>query len=142
MNNDNWLMQLSGQDQTAQLAETNSYTSQFGLTLSDEDARLLVREGRDCLREQQRVEFGEGILPRLARLFCDSAFIWQENYADTLGRLQEIFYLYKNESLDLLTDDELLRFMRDAFENECQGSLDYLEETALESFAREMRSRL
>ena len=32
----------------------------------------------------------------------------QENYADTLMRLQDIFYLYKNESLDELTDDELL----------------------------------
>ena len=48
----------------------------------------------------------------------------QENYADTLMRLQDIFYLYKNESLDELTDDErtiilkgcLINYYRDSSE--------------------------
>lgn len=72
--------------------------------------------------------------------FCDSDYIDQENYAETLARLQEIFYLYKNESMDDLTDDELIDFMREAFDKECRGSLEYLEETCLEQFAREIRS--
>ena len=54
-------------------------------------------------------------------------------------RLQESFYLYKNESLDELTDDELLEFMKEAFDGRCQGSLEYLEETVLEEFARNIR---
>ena len=56
----------------------------------------------------------------------------QENYADTLMRLQDIFYLYKNESLDELTDDELLEYMKEKFDGICAGDLDYLEGTVRE----------
>jgi hypothetical protein len=34
----------------------------------------------------------------------------QENYCESLARLEEIFYLFKNEMLDEITDDELLEF--------------------------------
>ncbi len=57
----------------------------------------------------------------------------QENYADTLMRLQDIFYLYKNESLDELTDDELLEYMKEKFDGICAGDLDYLEGTELDT---------
>ncbi len=52
-------------------------------------------------------------------------------------RLQDIFYLYKNESLDELTDDELLEYMKEKFDGICAGDLDYLEGTELDTFARE-----
>ena len=48
--------------------------------------------------------------------------------------------MYKNESLDELSDDELITVMRNAFDEECQGSLQYLEETYLEEFARNLRA--
>ena len=66
--------------------------------------------------------------------------IYQDNYLDTLEGLQEIFYLYKNESLDELTDDELLTYMKECFEGKCQGDLDYLEGTCLDQFCRKIRS--
>lgn len=73
------------------------------------------------------------------RKICDSPYIYQDNYLDSLERLQEIFYLYKNESLDEITDDELLDYMKYKFDGICQGSLDYLEDTCLERFARNIR---
>ena len=82
---------------------------------------------------------GIGVIEKLIYAFCDSPYIYQENYADTLSRLQDIFYLYKNESMDELTDDELIEYMRKSFDETCQGSLDYLEETCLEKFARNIR---
>ena len=85
------------------------------------------------------VEFGKGVLEKLIYAFCDSSYIYQENYVDTLSRLQDIFYLYKNESMDELTDDELIEYMRKTFDETCHGSLDYLEETCLEEFARNIR---
>ena len=48
--------------------------------------------------------------------FCDSDFIDQNNYVDTIIRLQEIFYLFKNEMQDEITDDELLHLMKEQFE--------------------------
>ena len=130
---------LSEKNQMVCVMDTNQYTQRFGLMLSEQEAELLVKEQTEVLKEQQRIEFGKGVLEKLIFAFCDSNFISQDNYAETIQRLQEIFYLYKNESMDELTDDELIEFMREAFDGKCQGSLDYLEDTCLEEFAREIR---
>lgn len=134
-----WLHMANGSLPIAKLKAANDYTKKFGLALTDEEAALLLGERRDALKEQERVEFGEGILPKLIFAFCDSPYIYQDNYVDTLGTLQDMFYLYKNESLDQITDDELIEFMKNQFDGPCQGSLDYLEETGLEAFARRAR---
>ncbi len=139
MDEKDWLARISGQYGLEKVVEMNKLTEKFGLVLSEEDAKYLVSIRQDSLKEQQRIEFGEGILPRLIFAFCDSPYIDQNNYVDTMARLQEIFYLYKNESMDLLTDEELLEYMRESFDDVCQGSLDYLEDTALEELGRKIR---
>ena len=136
----NFMELFSEKNQLQKVMETNKKTEQFGLELSQENAKLLVEARGEKLKRQKRVEFGEGILPKIIFAFCDSSYITQDSYVETLCRLQEIFYLFKNESMDLLTDDELLDFMREQFEQTCFGDLDYLESTCLESFAREVHA--
>lgn len=140
MEEKNWIQLMSEQNQLAQVLNTNPYTEKFGLVLSEADARLLVQERKETLRTEQRVEFGEGMLPGLIYAFCDSPYIYQDNYVDTIGRLQEIFYLYKNEMQDEITDAELLEFMREQFDTVCSGDLDYLEGTCLDIFAQAIRA--
>lgn len=140
MGKGNWLEAVSNQTQIGKVLATNQYTEKYGLALSEEDAQIMLAERKNTLKEQKRVEFGEGILPRLIYEFCDSYYINQDNYVETLVRIQEIFYLYKNEMLDELTDDELLHFMKEQFESVCYGDLDYLEGTCLEVFAQAVRS--
>lgn len=133
------LEQVSDQAQIGKILETNQYTQKYGLVLSEEEARMIVAERKDTLRAEKRVEFGQGILPRLIYEFCDSYYITQDNYAKTMVRLQEIFYLYKNETMDELTDSELIHFMKEQFENVCYGDLDYLEGTCLDIFSQAVR---
>ena len=59
---------------------------------------------------------------------------------ETMIRLQEIFYLYKNETMDELTDNELVHFMKEQFETVCYGDLEYLEGTCLDIFSQAVRS--
>lgn len=136
-----WQLLNQNQQQTAleQIQSCNDYTKKFGIVISKDEALTLLDERRYTLKEQERVEFGEGILPKLIYTFCDSPYLYQDNYVEYITRLQEIFYLYKNESLDDVSDDELLQIMKEHFDGECQGSLDYLEETCLEAFARSIR---
>ncbi|MGN1181218.1 MAG: DUF6323 family protein [Suilimivivens sp.] len=135
-----WLELFSAQNQIQKVMEMNRQTERFGLVLTQEEAKLLVENRNHVLKEQQRVEFGEGILPKLIFAFCDSAYIDQENYVETIARLQEIFYIFKNETLDEITDDELLEFMREQFEGKCCGDTEYLEGTFLSDFAQAVRS--
>lgn len=136
----NWLENVTVKNQVAKILETNAYAEHYGLSLSEEEAKLLVTEQKHSLQEQRRVEFGQSILPQIIQEFCDSAYIDQNNYAETLIRLQDIFYLYKNEMMDEITDDELLHFMKEQFETICYGDLSYLEETCLAIFAQAIRA--
>lgn len=118
----------------------NEKTSAYGLVMTEEEAEKLMVCRHDSLRSQMRVEFGKGILPELIETFCDSPYLEQETYGDVLAELQDIFYLYKNESEDNLTDEELLTFMKEQFDGVCYGSVSYLAETCLERFARAVRA--
>ena len=100
----------------------------------------VLEEKNNALREQKRVEFGGGITPKIIYEFCDSDFIDQNNYVETIIRLQEIFYLFKNEMEDEITDDELLHLMKEQYEMICFGDLDYLEGTCLNIFSQAIRA--
>ena len=139
MNRD-WMVLLEKQAGLDEVLETNRAAEQYGLVLTREEAELILAERTRALREQKRVEFGEGIVPKIIYEFCDSDFIDQNNYVETLIRLQEIFYLYKNEMQDEISDDELLHFMKEQFEQTCFGDLDYLEGTCLNIFSQAIRA--
>ena len=140
MEEKNWMQILSGQNQLAKVIATNQVTEKFGLVLSEEDAKLLVNEKSESLKEQKRIEYGESILPKIIYEFCDSDYISQRNYVETIGRLQDIFFLYKNEMMDEISDDKLLHFMKEQFETVCYGDLEYLESTCLDVFAQAIRA--
>lgn len=140
MEQKNWMEEMEEQAFMVQVLETNSYTRKFGLDLRQEDAALLARERADVLRAEKRVEFGQSILPKIIYVFCDSSYLDQDHYCESLIRLQEIFFHYKNEMMDELSDDELLTFMREQFDDVCFGDFGYLESTCLDLFAQAVRA--
>ena len=115
----------------ANIKKCNEYTSKYGLVLSDNQINNLLERRKETLEKTGRVEFREGIIDKLIKEFCDSPYINQENYAKTLYELIEIFYEYKNETMDLITDDELIEFMKKSFDGICQGDLEYLSGTVM-----------
>lgn len=123
----------------AEIEKSNAFTSQFGLTLSHHDAVELVETRELALKSNGRIEFGGGIINKIIKKFCDSPYISMHNYAETLHELTEIFYFYKNETLDLLNDEELLKFMKDSFDGKCQGSIELLAGRELANMARNLR---
>lgn len=122
-----------------ELRGCNDFTLKFGLFLSEDQARSLVEQRFGALRDTGRIEFGEGVLKKLIYAFCDSPYLTQENYEETLTELQDSFYYFKNESNDLIPDDELIEFMKNIFNGKAQGSLEYLAGTSLEELCRNTR---
>lgn len=114
--------------------------SQFGLALTQDETKELIVSRNESLKKYHRVEFGRGILDRLIYTFCDSQYISQDSYGEALVELLDIFYQFKNESADRVTDDELLAFMKEQFETVCCGDTAYLEETCLVRFAKAVRA--
>jgi hypothetical protein len=122
-----------------EIVKCNDYTAHFGLTLTQPQAIELVETRSFSLKETGRIEFGGGVIDKIIKAFCDSSYITMENYTETLHELIEMFYYYKNETLDLMSDDVLIEFMNTAFNGVCQGSLDLLSGRELATMARNLR---
>ena len=56
-----WMVLLQEQNQLSKVVNTKKTTEQFGLSLTEQEARLILEERKNSLTEQKRVEFGEGI---------------------------------------------------------------------------------
>ena len=61
----NWISMLQDQNQLEKVVETNKYTEKFGLSLTQEQAQLILEGRKNELKEQRRVEFGEGITSKI-----------------------------------------------------------------------------
>ena len=105
------------------IKKCNELTIKFGVSLSDEAIERLINRRFEALKNTGRIEFGEGILKKLIEAFCDSPYIMQSNYEETLEELQDIFYFFKGEAMEQISDDELIEFMKRDFDGKCQGSI-------------------
>jgi hypothetical protein len=81
----------SGKNQLQQILDCNKHTKKFGLSITKEEALQLNESRKKSLKKEERVEFGEGILNKLIYTFCDSPYIYQDNYVEMLEGLQDIF---------------------------------------------------
>lgn len=122
-----------------EIEKCNDLTFRFGLTFSRKDAIELVETRNFSLKSNGRIEFGGGVIDKIIKEFCDSPYISMHNYVETIHELIKMFYIYKNESLDLISDDELIKFMKNSFDGKCQGSLELLSGRELDKMARNLR---
>lgn len=131
--------QIQDKHAIQKVIKCNEYTYQYGLTLSETQAKELIQTRNLALKSNGRVEFGGGIIDKLIKEFCDSPFITKYNYAETIDELIEIFYYYKNETLECIGDDELLSLMKEYFDNNCKGALELLQNRELDKLAHNIR---
>lgn len=122
-----------------EILHSNEASAQYGLLLTREQAGLLLKARREALRKCGRIEFGSGVIDKLAAAFCDSPYLSPGCYAQALQKLQELFYTYKNETLDLIPDDELIQQMVYYFNTSCDGSFALLESRELDRLAHDLR---
>jgi hypothetical protein len=122
-----------------ELVECNQMTLHYGLMLLPSEAVELVQARDEALARSGRIEFGGGMLKKLIEKFCSSPYLNRQDYLETLGELTEIFYYFKNESLDGISDDELISLMKECFDSRCGGSIELLQGREMERIARNVR---
>ncbi len=117
----------------------NQITRQYGLTLSPKQVVDLVETRALALQQTGRIEIGGGVIDKMITVFADSPFLTSYNYAETLNDLIELFYYFKNETLEQVSDDDLIGYMGKAFNGVCQGSLELLAGRELVRMAHNIR---
>ncbi len=130
---------LLNQYTVIEVKKCNEFSQNYGLLLSDQEIGALVENRKEALQMNGRIELGGGVIQKIIMEFADSPYLYQDIYLESLITLQETFYHFKNESLEELSDDELIKIMKNYFDNECNGSLEYLSTTALENYCRDIR---
>lgn len=50
-----WMILLKGQNQLSNVIKTNETTERFGLSLTEQDAKLILAERKNALAEQKRI---------------------------------------------------------------------------------------
>lgn len=122
-----------------EIQKCNDETLEYGLKLSEEDIKIILETRKESLIKTGRVEFGGGLIQKIILAFCDSPYISQYNYIETIDDIIETFYYYKNETMDEIGDDDLISLMKNYFNNECQGSLDLLKYKYLDNIAHNVK---
>lgn len=134
------LKQLNLSKQKADILSLNEKSIEYALFLTEKDAEMLVQAGKDNISMQDRIEFGKSATTKIIKKFMKSTYISQSDYADTLAGLIYIFYEAKEESLDVLTDDEVIDIMYNFYENESGGSLEVLQGRDMDYLCRKIRN--
>lgn len=135
----NFLQASNNTMSVLQIVNINEKSIEYGLSLTSEDAKELICTRDETLRSYGRVEVGSGVLGKIIDTFCDSRYIFKDNYKEILSDLLDTFYYIKNESLDFISDDELIDLMKEFFEYKCHGSIELLQSRYLEQTARCIR---
>ena len=121
------LLAPSQNEESYQLAALCESVHAHGLTMTPEEARQLMAIQRQALLDTGRVEIGCTVLRKLAASFAASPYAHPEDFASLLGNLTGWFYHFKNAAPHPLSDDELIDWMRYAFDHRCMGQPDLLE---------------
>jgi hypothetical protein len=125
-----------------ELESCNQVIGRYGLSLSAQDVQALVVGRTEALAVSDRVEFGGGVAKQLVLGFAGSPFVSQEDFVETVLDLQELFYEFKNESLEQIPDDDLIGKMRTLFDDVAKGDLEYFAEALFDGLARQVREDL
>ena len=126
------------QQAVGEILALNEKTTEYGLTLTEEQAEALAVSRQENLRSAGRIEFGGGIIRCLAEAFCDSPYVNGQNWEETLHGLLELFYSFKNETWDAVSDGDLIAFMRQTFNGSCGGCLELLADRELLAFSEQI----
>lgn len=124
------------------ILKTNAKSSEYCLSLNEKDASELISADNSAVSRQERFCFEKSALLVIIDKFMKSRYICQDNYAATLCSLLEIFYEFKDETLDSFGDEEAVDLMFDAFENHCGGDTSVLESYLIDDFSVEKRLNL
>lgn len=123
-----------------EIIKCNYFTKEYGLKLTEKNIKEIMATRKESLNKFGRIEFNGEIVTKIIKRFCDSPYISQYNYSDSINELVEIFYNYKNETLDYIGDDELIDIMKTNFDDYCAGSMELLEGKVLYRIADNIRN--
>ncbi len=130
--------QLMKETYSNKLLELNEKTKAYGLILTKEDAKHVIEARTQTLNSYERIELGLNATQKIVELFSASPYVNSKNYVSIITEIQEIFYYFKNETNEKVSDDDLINIIHKYFDMECAGSIQLLK-GKMEEYAKKTR---
>ena len=126
--------------QENEILDLNEKSQIYGLTLNKEDVKEIINSRDNTLKSYGRIELDIGITKMIIENLYKSQYTDKDDYVYLINDLHEIFYYLKNETLDKISDIEIIEII-DEFYNNCIGRIDIVQEKC-EEFAKSYRWKL
>lgn len=94
----------------------NSHLASAGITITASEATDLAMHRDLCLLDNERIEFGIPAVVAIAKELAPSPCLKARNSADTLTRLQEVFYRTRDELSVEVPDSEIIEAICHCFD--------------------------
>ncbi|MBU5307256.1 hypothetical protein KQI18_05600 [Clostridioides mangenotii] len=101
------------------LLKLNENSFEYGLKLSKEDVEIIVEWRETSLKHMGRIDLGIDVTKKIVEFIYKSQYTNREDYLEAVVDLQDIFYYLKNETLELISDDDAIELISDMHETFC-----------------------
>lgn len=126
--------------QENEILDLNKKSQVYGLTLNKEDVKEIINSRDNTLKNYGRIELDIGITKMIIENLYKSQYTDKDDYVYAINDLHEVFYYLKNETLDQISDIEIIDIIDEVYNN-CSGRIDIVQEKC-EEFAKSYRLKL
>lgn len=126
--------------QENEILDLNEKSQVYGLTLNKEDVKEIINSRDNTLKSYGRIELDIGITKMIIENLYKSQYTDKDDYVYAINDLHEVFYYLKNETLDQISDIEIIEIIDEVYNN-CSGRIDIVQEKC-EEFAKSYRLKL
>lgn len=120
--------------QKNEILNLNNESQNYGLDLTKEDVEEIINSRNDTLKYYGRIELDISVTKHIIENLYTSQYTDKDDYVELINDIQDIFYYLKNETLDEISDIEIIEII-DKFYNDFSGRIDMVQEEA-ERFAK------
>lgn len=101
------------------LLKLNENSFEYGLKLSNEDVEIIVEWREISLKHMGRIDLGIDVTKKIVEFIYKSQYTNREDYLEAVVDIQDIFYYLKNETLELISDDDAIELISNVYERFC-----------------------
>ena len=123
--------------QENEILNLNEKSQMYGLSLNKEDVKEIINSRDNTLKSYGRIELDISITKMIIENLYKSQYTDKDDYVYVINDLHEVFYYLKNETLDQISDIEIIEIIDEIYNN-CSGRIDIVQEKC-EEFAKNYR---
>lgn len=99
-----------------ELLKINDESSAYGLILTPQDVEEIIKSRGYSLKNYGRIDLNMDVTKKLINKIYTSQYTDKDDYVEIINDLQDIFYYLKNETLDEISDNEIIDIIVEFYE--------------------------